>query len=430
MQNHRGQQPPPVAPTTFRYSKEEVDSMRVALEKKLGPEYISNRKGPGYNKINYLEGWKAINLANDIFGPNGWSTEVRGFQVDYIDERNGAISLGISATVRVTLKDGAFHEDVGYGSIDNCKSKSAAFDKCKKEAVTDGMKRALRQYGNSMGNCLYDKDYLLQISKVKPIPLEFDEEKLMRRSHHGSMIKEEEKQQLPAIADEPADAQKSIMPQPQRTMLKQQHEQQQNNRKSPIKPPPRDDAEDSFQFSDDWPDEILPEKVSEDAVLNSEPEFGDDDELETEEINKIIRESNEAKSQDRSSKVLRQVPVPHNSNIPPNQTPFKHTTPVSTQTPAVIPETVTFVTSRSAESVRADPSLQNDMKFDVKNTPSLGKKSNFIDHSKSTPIKRSLISEDSENKSTNTNPMVVVPPKRSIGLPPQKLVASKRLRKS
>lgn len=33
------------------------------------------------------------------------------------------VSLGISAIVRVTLRDGTFHEDVGYGSIENAKSK-------------------------------------------------------------------------------------------------------------------------------------------------------------------------------------------------------------------------------------------------------------------------------------------------------------------
>ncbi len=32
--------------------------------------------------------------------------------------------------------------------------------KAKKEAVTDGLKRALKSFGNALGNCLNDKDYL------------------------------------------------------------------------------------------------------------------------------------------------------------------------------------------------------------------------------------------------------------------------------
>ena len=39
--------------------------------------------------------------------------------------------------------------------------------KCKKEAVTDGLKRALRSFGNVMGNCLYDKSYTQEVVKIK-----------------------------------------------------------------------------------------------------------------------------------------------------------------------------------------------------------------------------------------------------------------------
>jgi DNA repair and recombination protein RAD52 len=48
---------------------------------------------------------------------------------------DGRISVGVSCTIRVTLKDGTFHEDVGYGSIENAKSKGAAFEKVKKEGT-------------------------------------------------------------------------------------------------------------------------------------------------------------------------------------------------------------------------------------------------------------------------------------------------------
>ena len=33
-------------------------------------------------------------------------------------------------------------------------------EKARKEAVTDGMKRALRSFGNLLGNCLQDKEYI------------------------------------------------------------------------------------------------------------------------------------------------------------------------------------------------------------------------------------------------------------------------------
>lgn len=37
--------------------------------------------------------------------------------------------IGVSAIVKVWLRDGACHEDVGYGKIENAKSKGDALDK-------------------------------------------------------------------------------------------------------------------------------------------------------------------------------------------------------------------------------------------------------------------------------------------------------------
>jgi DNA recombination protein Rad52 len=49
-----------------------------------------------------------------------------------LDEDNGRVSCGISAVVRVQLKDGTFHEDIGYGVAEGQKSKAAALEKAKK----------------------------------------------------------------------------------------------------------------------------------------------------------------------------------------------------------------------------------------------------------------------------------------------------------
>lgn len=63
------------------------------------------------------------------------------------------------------------HQDIGYGHIENCKGKAAAFEKAKKEGTTDGLKRALRNFGNLLGNCVYDKDYVAKVTKLKIAPV-------------------------------------------------------------------------------------------------------------------------------------------------------------------------------------------------------------------------------------------------------------------
>lgn len=157
------------------YTKEEEESIQGRLNKVLGPEYVSFRPGTGGQNVSYIEGWKALNLANDIFGFNGWSSELISVLVDFLDvHKNGRVSLGLSVVARITLKDGTFHEDFGYGFIENAKNKAMAFEKCKKEAFTDGLKRCLRCFGNVLGNCLYDKTIIAKMQKVKAPPRELE----------------------------------------------------------------------------------------------------------------------------------------------------------------------------------------------------------------------------------------------------------------
>lgn len=58
--------------------------MAAALSRKLGPEYIANRTGAGNSKVSYIEAHKAVELANEIFGFNGWSTAVKSLEVDFV----------------------------------------------------------------------------------------------------------------------------------------------------------------------------------------------------------------------------------------------------------------------------------------------------------------------------------------------------------
>jgi DNA repair and recombination protein RAD52 len=105
---------------------QKIAKLQATLDKKLGPEYISQRPGPGgTQKLTYAEGWKIINLANEIFGFNGWSSTVVNLTVDFIDcnEESKRYTVGVTAIVRVTLRD------IGYGMLENSKSKGQALDK-------------------------------------------------------------------------------------------------------------------------------------------------------------------------------------------------------------------------------------------------------------------------------------------------------------
>ncbi|KAL9102792.1 MAG: hypothetical protein Q9163_002110 [Psora crenata] len=135
---------------------------------------------------------KCINLANEVFGFNGWSSSIQQVQVDFVDENQttGKVSLGLSVIVRVTLHRANSAQDIGYGHIENCKGKAPAFEKAKKEGTTDALKRALRNFGNLLGNCVYDKDYVARVTKLKIAPTKWDPENLHRHQDFTPLKKE------------------------------------------------------------------------------------------------------------------------------------------------------------------------------------------------------------------------------------------------
>ena len=88
------------------------------------------------------------------FGFDGWSSTVLNMAKEY-EEKNastGRFSVGYTCMVRVTLKDGTFHDDVGFGSTVNEKDRGKGIENARKEAVSDGVKRALRYFGAALGN--------------------------------------------------------------------------------------------------------------------------------------------------------------------------------------------------------------------------------------------------------------------------------------
>lgn len=156
----------------LKVEEDDADDLTERLSRIPGREYISSRPGPGGKKVYYLSGEKSTCLANEIFGTNGWSCSVQSVSVDELVVTEGGIKVMASAVVRVTClcpnKYGqlAWHEDIGThyaqmpvkSQLDVGKQKADAVDHAKKSAITDGRKRALRQFGNAVGLFLTDTD--------------------------------------------------------------------------------------------------------------------------------------------------------------------------------------------------------------------------------------------------------------------------------
>lgn len=131
------------------------------LVAKLNKAHVE--KNPrGYD---YIEGWRAIDEANHIFGFEGWDRETLDLKMLAEPELvSGNWRVAYMAKCRITVRtytkgdvDGiVVREGIGYGSGIG-KDIRDIHESAIKEAETDAMKRALMTFGNPFGLALYDK---------------------------------------------------------------------------------------------------------------------------------------------------------------------------------------------------------------------------------------------------------------------------------
>ena len=130
-----------------------------ALGQPLDPGLVSQRRGRGNKSYEYIEGHTVIDQANSIFGFGGWGYEVAGDvslrRIESVNTSTGEVkvSYAYSAPVRVTVNGAPPRTDLGFHVVtdDNPEGHETAA----KGAVTDGLKRALRSFGDRFGNGLY-----------------------------------------------------------------------------------------------------------------------------------------------------------------------------------------------------------------------------------------------------------------------------------
>lgn len=140
----------------FRSGLQTPENLRTGLGQCSRPEPIdlpANIRSIGPvvwgQKTRYLAVEKVVHLANEIFGFNRRSSAILHTQTNFVSEpaQPGKVLRGLMAIVRVTLKDGTYRQDVGYGQIETCKGQASAFAKAEKEGGTDALSGAVQSFG-------------------------------------------------------------------------------------------------------------------------------------------------------------------------------------------------------------------------------------------------------------------------------------------
>jgi DNA recombination protein Rad52 len=143
----------------------DMEVIHKALDEKVPRDVVKTRDGGGGRSLDYLEAWYVIDRLNKVFGHTNVSWEVRT-----LTPVTGAKFPAYVCTARVVVKlptgDIVFKDGVGYG-ID--KSGLNPHEMAVKEAESDALKRAAKNFGMSLGLALYDKTQE-NVADAEPAP--------------------------------------------------------------------------------------------------------------------------------------------------------------------------------------------------------------------------------------------------------------------
>lgn len=157
------------------------------LDAPIPRSIIRERPGGNGRPLSYLEGHYVIDRLNKVLGIGNWSHRVKELKALYVStqpDEKGRHNAAYSAIVEIEIRfsgsgsheytfDEISFSDVGYGDgMDKLPTK--CHELAMKEAVTDGIKRAAKSLGMSMGLALYSKEQENVIDdeeEVQPAPV-------------------------------------------------------------------------------------------------------------------------------------------------------------------------------------------------------------------------------------------------------------------
>ncbi len=150
------------------------------LKKPLDAARVKQRKGYGDDSgggkmLSYVESHDVIDMLNEIFGFGRW-----GYAVKSRQRCREGDALWYEADVHLWIwsatSERVDREDVGFGIVSYSRTngpdsaRPESFEKAAKEAVSDGLKRCARTFGNAFGNSLYDKADMLGTGATQTPP--------------------------------------------------------------------------------------------------------------------------------------------------------------------------------------------------------------------------------------------------------------------
>ncbi|CCE86660.1 Piso0_005163 [Millerozyma farinosa CBS 7064] len=128
------------------WARKKIGSLQTRLEK-LERRHYMLRNNSSRSKIPNYSSRLIIQLANEVFGYDGWSSQILSSEIiaSGYDESRKKFGLRYRVTIKIILKDGTSSTAVGVGKALSM-SKHFCYNKSKKEAIWSGIKSAIMKF--------------------------------------------------------------------------------------------------------------------------------------------------------------------------------------------------------------------------------------------------------------------------------------------
>jgi hypothetical protein len=152
-------------------SNKTLEQLVTELDANIPRSAVKEREGNSGRMFSYLSADYVIDRMNKLFGNLNWSTSTLHVEAVYegsIKDRYGKEKFHVSYIARVQVEAQHIDENgrvvrtshvgTGYGDGSDSTNPGKAHELAAKEAESDALKRACKNFGQSMGLALYDKD--------------------------------------------------------------------------------------------------------------------------------------------------------------------------------------------------------------------------------------------------------------------------------
>ncbi|XP_053599228.1 DNA repair protein RAD52 homolog [Microplitis demolitor] len=148
--------------------------------------------------VNHYDLEFLLEQANKLFSRDNWAHEIIDQTIDFVNENNKIVYVGCSTVVRVLLKSGRFHENVGFHEGVS-ESTGKAFEDARKISYTDALYRTLLSFEEFGELIIKIEEKKKRLEKQKKLKNDWIKKNMVEATVSNKILEEMEKDSMTEV---------------------------------------------------------------------------------------------------------------------------------------------------------------------------------------------------------------------------------------